>query len=134
VAAHAHPQGGRAADRPRLEVADIIRAHGEAFARAHVLLPEQHAVLRDIGRCRTAALGGYVDVCAACGAYLPTESTPSAPTTQCQGSDDPGGELRRIVPTRLRSISFFQNSSPLLSTTPPTQSTVRLLTASVSRP
>ena len=67
MAAHAHPQTGRAADRPRLEVADIVRAHGEAFARAHVLSPEQHAVLRDIGRCRTAALGGYVDVCDACG-------------------------------------------------------------------
>jgi hypothetical protein len=64
---HAHPQpGGRAQDRPLLEVADIVRAHGEAFARAHVLLPEQHDVLRDIARCRTAVLGGHVDVCDAC--------------------------------------------------------------------
>lgn len=67
MTAHAHPQAGRATDRPRIEVADIVRAHGEAFVRAHVLSPEQHAVLRDIGRCRTPALGGYVDVCAACG-------------------------------------------------------------------
>jgi len=34
---------------------------------AHPLLPEQHAVLRAIARCRTAALGGYADVCARCG-------------------------------------------------------------------
>jgi hypothetical protein len=31
------------------------------------LLPEQHAVLRAIARCRTAALGGYADVCSRCG-------------------------------------------------------------------
>ena len=48
-------------------MADIVRAHGEAFACAHVLTPEQHAVLRDIARCRTAELGGHVDVCTECG-------------------------------------------------------------------
>jgi predicted Zn-ribbon and HTH transcriptional regulator len=66
--AHAHPSpDGRAPQRPALEVADIVRAHGEAFARAHVLTPDQHAVLRAIARCRTAVLGGHVDVCDACG-------------------------------------------------------------------
>jgi Putative transposase/Transposase zinc-binding domain len=54
-------------DRPALEVADIVRAHGEAFVRAHVLTPDQHAVLRAIVRCRTAALGGHADVCDSCG-------------------------------------------------------------------
>ncbi|MFO0592022.1 MAG: IS91 family transposase [Polyangiaceae bacterium] len=53
--------------RPSLEVADIVRAHGEAFARAHALTPQQRAVLRDIVRCRTAELGGHKDVCASCG-------------------------------------------------------------------
>ena len=66
--AHAHsPSGGRAPERPPLEVADIVRAHGVAFTAAHALTPDQHAVLRDIARCRTAALGGHVDVCDACG-------------------------------------------------------------------
>jgi hypothetical protein len=50
-----------------LEVADIVRAHGPAFVRAHALSPQQKAVLRDIARCRTAALGGHKDVCADCG-------------------------------------------------------------------
>ncbi len=50
-----------------LEVADIVRAHGPAFVRAHALTPQQKAVLRDIARCRTAELGGHKDVCAACG-------------------------------------------------------------------
>lgn len=64
---HAHSSSdGRATNKPALEVAEIVRAHGEAFVRAHVLLPEQHAVLRDIARCRTAALGGHIDVCSAC--------------------------------------------------------------------
>src|SRR5208282_3654334 len=68
VTEHAHPPVGvRAKDRPALEVADIVRAHGEAFVRTHVLLPEQHAVLRAIARCRTAELGGHADVCEACG-------------------------------------------------------------------
>ncbi len=57
----------RAIERPALEVADIVRAHGEAFVRAHALTPDQHAVLRAIARCRTAALGGHVDVCDSCG-------------------------------------------------------------------
>lgn len=56
-------------ERPRFEVADIVRASGDAFRAAHVLVPAQHAVLRAIKRCRTAALGGHVDVCpeAECG-------------------------------------------------------------------
>lgn len=61
------PRGGRAQPRPSLEVADIVRAHGEAFVRTHALTPDQLAVLRAIARCRTAELGGHVDVCTQCG-------------------------------------------------------------------
>jgi hypothetical protein len=61
------PRGERAPSRPSLEVADIVRAHGDAFGRAHTLTPQQQAVLRDIARCRTAELGGHLDVCGACG-------------------------------------------------------------------
>lgn len=64
---HARPPGVRASERPRLEVAAIVRDHMEAFVRTHAVTPEQHAVLRAIARCRTAALGGYADVCHACG-------------------------------------------------------------------
>lgn len=59
--------GGGTHARPRLEVADIVRAHGDAFVRDHALTPQQRAVLRDIRRCRTAELGGHKDSCAACG-------------------------------------------------------------------
>ncbi len=54
--------------RPRLELADIVRAQGEAYARQHRLVPVQHRALRAIGACRTVALGGYRETCDRCGA------------------------------------------------------------------
>jgi hypothetical protein len=51
----------------KLEVADIIRAHGAHYRKAHRLPLHQHKVLNDIERCRTAALGGHVDACDSCG-------------------------------------------------------------------
>lgn len=55
--------------RPPFEVADIIRRYGTRFIETHrAWLTAQHLrVLRAIERCRTAALGGHLDRCAACG-------------------------------------------------------------------
>jgi Putative transposase/Transposase zinc-binding domain len=55
--------------RPPFEVADIIRQYGTRFIEAHrTWLTAQHLrVLRAIAHCRTAALGGHLDQCAACG-------------------------------------------------------------------
>jgi hypothetical protein len=44
----------------------LVRAVGDDLARSHPLTPEQHRVLRDIARCRTAALGGHLEVCPRC--------------------------------------------------------------------
>ena len=54
--------------RPRFCVADVVRAHGAAFLAAHGArtTSDQRRALRDIARCRTAALGGHVEVYA-CG-------------------------------------------------------------------
>ena len=60
--------GGGAARLPRIELADIVRAHGAAYQRAHPLCRAQRRALRAIAACRTAALGGHRAVCAACGA------------------------------------------------------------------
>ena len=49
-----------------LEVADIVRLHGEEFARTHPLTLMQRKVLRNILRCRTAELGGHVYRCEGC--------------------------------------------------------------------
>jgi hypothetical protein len=51
-----------------VEVADILHAQGGPFVEQHPWLSvQQRSVLRAIVRCRTAALGGHVDACGACG-------------------------------------------------------------------
>jgi hypothetical protein len=57
----------RCAHTGKVELADIIRAHGTAFRAAHRLCGVQHRALRAIERCRTAALGGELRQCDACG-------------------------------------------------------------------
>jgi len=53
--------------RPRYEVADIVRAVGAAYRCTHVVSADQARVLGALVRCRTAALGGHVEACEACG-------------------------------------------------------------------
>jgi hypothetical protein len=57
------------AERSVLEVADVIRGHGDAFLAKHGgrLTAAQRQALRDLARCRTAALGGHVGTCLDCG-------------------------------------------------------------------
>src|SRR5687767_4508699 len=55
--------------RPALEVAEVIREHGDAFLVKHgdTLTAVQRRALRDLADCRTAALGGHVQRCLECG-------------------------------------------------------------------
>jgi hypothetical protein len=55
--------------RPPLEVADLVRAAGDAFLERnrHWLGWKHVKVLLAIRRCRTAALGGHLDQCSRCG-------------------------------------------------------------------
>ena len=59
--------------RPLLEVADVIRSHGQAFLQKYGshLTPTQKKALRDLAQCRTAALGGHVERCLDCGHQRP---------------------------------------------------------------
>ena len=57
--------------RPRLEVADVFRRYGPAYREAHGLTGGQQRVMRAIERCRTAALGGHLERCDACGHERP---------------------------------------------------------------
>src|SRR6266853_5798094 len=61
--------GATAMSRPVLEVADIVRQHGDALlARSGATLSgAQHRALRAIAFCRTAALGGHITQCDHCG-------------------------------------------------------------------
>ena len=57
--------------RSRLEVADVFRRYGPAYREAHGLTGGQQRVMRAIERCRTAALGGHLERCDACGYARP---------------------------------------------------------------
>ena len=52
-----------------LEVADVVRRHGDAYRSAHPIDRSAARVMGAIRACRTAALGGHVERCqsAACG-------------------------------------------------------------------
>jgi Putative transposase/Transposase zinc-binding domain len=56
-------------NRPRLEVAEVIRSCYDAFLQRYgkSLTPEQRRALDDLAKCRTAALGGHVLECPQCG-------------------------------------------------------------------
>lgn len=55
-------------ERPRLEVADILRRYGAAYRAEHEasLSSTQRRVMRAITACRTAALGGHLEACDRC--------------------------------------------------------------------
>jgi len=96
--------------RPALELADIVRAHGAAYRLAHALTPEQSGVLGDIVRCRTAVLGGHVEVCA-CGyksdpAY---NSCRNRHCPKCQGAAARKwveARVERVLPTHYFHVVF----------------------------
>src|SRR6202050_2807561 len=55
-------------DRPKLEVADVLRRYGEAYREQHAasLSTIQRRVMSAIELCRTAALGFHLEQCDAC--------------------------------------------------------------------
>jgi Putative transposase/Transposase zinc-binding domain len=57
--------------RSRYDIADIARAHRQELERKHFLSRSQKRVLTAISRCRTAALGGHLEVCTDCGREHP---------------------------------------------------------------
>ena len=58
--------------RPRFEVADILRAHGDAFLKKHPQPPHVCSAINLIKICRTAALDGHLDRCPGCGWKRPS--------------------------------------------------------------
>lgn len=56
-------------ERPKLEVADILRRYGETYRAEHEgsLSVAQRRVMQAIMTCRTAALGGHLEACDDCG-------------------------------------------------------------------
>ena len=60
-----------AAARRGVELADIVRAHGESYRRDHPLPVSHLKVMQAVERCRTAALGGHIEQCDSCGFERP---------------------------------------------------------------
>ncbi|TIS34136.1 IS91 family transposase [Mesorhizobium sp.] len=74
--------------RPKLEIADIFRAHGPAWRQAHAghVSLSQLKVMSAIEACRTEALGGHVAACAKCGHHhIAYNSCKNRHCPKCQG-------------------------------------------------
>ena len=54
-------------NKPRWEVADILRLHGRQYRDGHCLPLSHLKVMHSIEVCRTAYLGGHVEKCDSCG-------------------------------------------------------------------
>jgi len=99
--------------RPPLEVADLIRAAGDAFIERnrHWLRWKHIKVLLAIRRCRTAALGGHLDECSRCG-YRATISYNSCRNRHCPKCQIAARERwiaarrRELLPTRYLHVVF----------------------------
>jgi len=52
--------------RPRHEVADVLNAHWDSIATSGSYNPWQLRTLHAIKNCRTAAMGGHIDMCDNC--------------------------------------------------------------------
>ncbi|MFO0619494.1 MAG: IS91 family transposase [Polyangiaceae bacterium] len=102
------PKG--ASRRPSLELADIVREHGDSFRRAHALTPMQGAALRAIERCRTAVLGGHLELCEACGYEHPVYNScrnRHCPKCQCLAAERwIAAREARVLPTRHFHVVF----------------------------
>lgn len=96
--------------RPRIEVADIFRSHGEVYRQTHVLSPAQRAAMRAIEVCRTAQLGGHVDVCGACAFARPAyNSCRNRHCPKCQALTQAAWVEKRmeyVLPTHYFHVVF----------------------------
>ena len=90
--------------RPRYDIADIVRAHRLELERRYRLSRSQKRVLTCISRCRTAALGGHLEVCTDCGREHPVyNSCRNRHCPKCQALAQErwiAARAERILPVR----------------------------------
>jgi hypothetical protein len=73
--------------RPRLEVAEVVRSYGHTYRKRYTPSPAQSRVLRAITQCRTGVLGGHVQACDHCGErQISYNSCRNRHCPKCQGS------------------------------------------------
>jgi len=98
------------AGRPRFDIADIVRQHRAALeAEVHLSLA-QCRVLSAMALCRTAALGGHVDVCRSCGFERPAyNSCRNRHCPKCQALRQEkwiAARTERLLPVRHFHVVF----------------------------
>lgn len=105
-----HPPHPGSASRPRFDIADIVRQHRGALDAQTSLTVGQRRVLSAIARCRTAALGGHVDVCGTCRFSRPAyNSCRNRHCPKCQAVRQEqwiAGRTERLVPVRHFHVVF----------------------------
>jgi hypothetical protein len=91
-------------------VADIFHRHLESFRHQYVLSPEQSRICRDVMACRTATLGGHLELCTSCGFERPAyNSCRNRHCPKCQalrGARWVEQRLDRILPVHYFHVVF----------------------------
>jgi hypothetical protein len=74
--------------KPVCELADVVKRFGEQFEQQHHPLQQHSRVLNAIANCRTAALGGHVDICDHCAHQrISYNSCRNRHCPKCQGTN-----------------------------------------------
>src|SRR5450432_3146675 len=109
---HARCPSGAAPDRtePGLEVAEIFRRAISDYKQKYTLGPAEARITRDVMACRTAVLGGPVDVCAACGherpAYNSCRNRHCPKCLSLQSARWVAGRMDRVLPVHYFHVVF----------------------------
>jgi hypothetical protein len=87
-------------ERPRYELADILKRYLAAYLTKHRISLWQHKILYDIQICRTAACGGHLESCDHCDYQVPAyNSCHNRHCPKCQGI-----ARRKWVSARLKEL------------------------------
>jgi len=104
------PERPRDDTATRVQMGDIVRAFADALRGTSALTSAQHEVLTALARRRTAALGGHLAVCDACGHTTPIyNSCRNRHCPTCQALDQHRwleARRERILPTRYFHVVF----------------------------
>src|SRR6187431_311809 len=98
------------AGRPRFDIAEIVRQHRAELEAEHWLNGTERRVLTAIAQCRTAALGGHVEVCRSCGHEQPAYNScrnRHCPKCQCLAQERwIAARSERLLPVRHFHVVF----------------------------
>lgn len=96
--------------RPKYELAEVVRRFGASYLAKHPASGQQRKVLRAIEACRTSALGGHVDECDTCShTRISYNSCRNRHCPKCQGRAREkwvGARLDEVLPIEYFHVVF----------------------------